>query len=124
MKVRMTGYVPRVEDLPEADQWPPPWEYLGRPTAWTRVARSFGDPVLHKHSCPECYDHWDCSDRCTLEPDLEDEGVPFGSHYECEPCRKHLAEEAARQARAEAARREMEEARQAHIHAAMMALGA
>jgi len=69
------------------EDWPPPYEYLGRPTAWVRVIHDFGEPVRHRHACPDCYDHWDCLDRCTLEPDLEDEdGTPHGSHYLCPSC--------------------------------------
>jgi hypothetical protein len=74
------------------DDWPPPYEYLGRPTAWVRVIHDFGEPVRHRHACPDCYDHWECTERCTLEPDLEaDDGTPHGSHYLCAEC-EHRSE--------------------------------
>ncbi len=68
------------------DEWPPEYEYLGRPTSWQRITRVFGDPVPHVHSCPECYDNFHCTSRCTLEPDLEDEGVPRGAFIGCPTC--------------------------------------
>lgn len=69
------------------DEWPPPYEYIGRPTAWTRLTREFGDPVPHRHACPECYEHKDCTYPCTLVFDLEDtDGVPYGSHMVCWSC--------------------------------------
>ncbi len=69
------------------DEWPPPYEYVGTPTAWTRVARDFGDPIPHVHHCPECYERRRCSEPCTLEPDLEEsDGTPCGSHMVCLDC--------------------------------------
>ena len=70
------------------DDWPPPYEYLGRPTAWARLVREFGAPVPHTHNCPECYERAACSERCTLEPDLEDNGVPSGGYMECRRCQR------------------------------------
>jgi transcription elongation factor Elf1 len=43
--------------------------------------------MVHKHHCPECYVHWSCTDDCTIEPDLEEDGNQFGAHYECPACR-------------------------------------
>jgi hypothetical protein len=70
-----------------SDEWPAPYEYQGRPTAWTRLTRSFGEPIRHRHACPECYEHRYCTAPCRLEPDLEDEdGTPCGSHMVCAEC--------------------------------------
>ena len=66
--------------------WPPPYEYQGRPTAWQRVSREFGEPVPHFHHCPECYESKRCLFPCTLEPDLEEEHGPYGSHMVCRQC--------------------------------------
>jgi hypothetical protein len=69
------------------DDWPPPYEYQGRPTAWARLSRNVGDPIHHRHPCPECYQYKLCTDVCTLEPDLEEEdGTPCGSHMVCAEC--------------------------------------
>lgn len=70
------------------DDWPPPYEYLGRPTAWSRLVHEYGDPVLHTHNCPECYERVTCLEQCTLEPDLEDNGVPSGNYMECRRCQR------------------------------------
>lgn len=46
----------------------------------------------HLHSCPECYEKWECKDICTIEPDLEDlvchPNKEFGSHTICHECEK------------------------------------
>jgi hypothetical protein len=42
----------------------------------------------HFHHCPECYMAWPCNDKCTIEPDLQDEDREFGAHCECPPCRE------------------------------------
>lgn len=88
------------------DEWPPPYEYVGsRLTWWARIARDFGDPIAHRHSCPECYEHVLCTESCTLEPDLEeDDGTPYGSHMVCRTC---LGEDLERVGRQEARIREV-----------------
>lgn len=48
----------------------------------------------HFHHCPECYEHWECSFNCTIEPDLEDDGKEFGAHCTCPPCDVILHHEA------------------------------
>lgn len=48
---------------------------------------------MHYHSCPECYEKWQCSWDCTIEPDLTDmydDGREFGSHCTCPDCDKAL----------------------------------
>jgi hypothetical protein len=41
----------------------------------------------HKHHCPECFIHWDCNDEiCTIELDLEEDGIQYGAHCECPIC--------------------------------------
>lgn len=74
------------------DEWPPPYEYRGRTTAWTRIARNAGrDPARHRHACPNCYEHKWCELPCTLEPDLEEEdGTPCGSHMICAECEREM----------------------------------
>lgn len=37
----------------------------------------------HFHHCPYCYEAWECTAGCTIEPDLEDRGRPFASHWRC-----------------------------------------
>lgn len=74
------------------DEWPTPYEYQGRPTAWARLSRNVGDPIRHLHACPECYEHKWCTQACTLEPDLEEsDGSPCGSHTVCVACEKNWA---------------------------------
>lgn len=48
---------------------------------------------IHFHHCPECYQKWECQMKCTLEPDLEDEGKQFGSHCMCDGCEKEIVEQ-------------------------------
>jgi len=46
-------------------------------------------PVTHHyHSCPECYEHHQCTMNCTIEPDLSRDGRQFGSHCLCDACEK------------------------------------
>lgn len=47
----------------------------------------------HYHHCPNCYSHWECDYKCTIEPDLEDEGKQFGSHCACPSCDKQIQDE-------------------------------
>jgi hypothetical protein len=71
----------------DRDEWPPPYEYVGTPNAWNRITRDVGDPIPHRHACPECYEQKPCTQPCTLEPDLEGEdGTPYGSHMLCSAC--------------------------------------
>ncbi len=48
--------------------------------------------MKHYHSCPECYEKWECTWDCTIEPDLEDPdtypGRQFGAHCMCDTCEK------------------------------------
>lgn len=62
--------------------------YRGRATIWQRILDPEGyEPVLHYHSCPQCYEHKPCTMDCTLEPDLElRDGSPCGSHVLCDAC--------------------------------------
>lgn len=39
---------------------------------------------MHFHHCPYCYEAWECTASCTIEPDLEDRGRPFASHWRCQ----------------------------------------
>lgn len=41
---------------------------------------------MHYHHCPICYDRWSCELKCTIEPDLEENGKEFGAHCTCPPC--------------------------------------
>jgi hypothetical protein len=43
--------------------------------------------ATHYHSCPECYIHWPCDDKCTIEQDLQDGDKEFGAHTVCLLCR-------------------------------------
>jgi hypothetical protein len=74
--------------LGDGDEWPLPYEYLGRPTSWQRITRVFGAPIPHTHGCPDCYEHVPCLDRCSLEPDLEEDGVPSGGFMTCDRCHR------------------------------------
>lgn len=93
LKPHALAHIRRAMHALDPDEWPPPYEYIGRPTAWTRIVRNYGDPIRHRHSCPECYDSWTCTYPCTLEPDLEDRGEPFGSHTVCDQCEENLLRE-------------------------------
>lgn len=42
--------------------------------------------VKHYHHCPNCYIHHECIMACTIEPDLSEDGKPFGAHCKCESC--------------------------------------
>jgi hypothetical protein len=75
----------------DPDEWPPRYPYLGaRPTVWRRLLYTPGEPIRHKHACPECYEHVWCTYPCTIEPDLEDDrtGTLFGAHCVCDPCQR------------------------------------
>jgi len=57
---------------------------------------------MHYHSCPECYEHWECNFDCTIELDLSDlfkdpfdKSVrEFGSHCTCPDCDKTIEDNA------------------------------
>lgn len=41
----------------------------------------------HVHTCPLCYEHVPCEQRCSVEPDLTlDDGTLRGAHCECSEC--------------------------------------
>lgn len=40
----------------------------------------------HWHSCPECYEKYQCNMACTIEPDLQDGDKEFGAHCKCFMC--------------------------------------
>ncbi len=42
----------------------------------------------HYHGCPECYENWECSLDCSIEPDLFDfiNNREFGSYCTCPGC--------------------------------------
>ncbi len=64
--------------------------YIGSGT-WALLRYSPGEPIAHKHHCPNCYETPWCSyPNCALEPDLElDDGTPCGAHICCSPqCQK------------------------------------
>lgn len=56
--------------------------------------------MKHGHHCPFCYETWLCTDACTIEPDLAEPGLEYGSHCCCpslacaEEERRQKAEEA------------------------------
>ena len=41
---------------------------------------------LHYHACPNCYRHMPCTEGCTIEGDLCENGVNYGSHARCDDC--------------------------------------
>jgi uncharacterized protein len=41
---------------------------------------------LHYHACPACYRNVPCTMACTIEQDLSENGVDFGSHARCSDC--------------------------------------
>jgi hypothetical protein len=42
----------------------------------------------HAHTCPKCFEHFGCTDDCTIEPDLDvtKAGLSRGAHVECNKC--------------------------------------
>jgi hypothetical protein len=51
--------------------------------------QSYPDLVTgrHAHSCPTCYEHVACEDRCSVELDLTlDDGTLRGAYLECDAC--------------------------------------
>ncbi len=50
---------------------------------------------LHYHACPSCYRKMPCAMDCTIEADLSENGVDFGSHARCDDCGPEPEEEPA-----------------------------
>lgn len=73
---------------------------------------------IHWHDCPVCFDSFQCSDRCTIEPDLSDDGRDFGSHTVCHRIECQLRAAADRyNERLEARQREaLHRLREASVH--------